>query len=299
MAFLLPALLLLGSPASAIPTPQSDSPSAYPPGWAVPPTDSAIVQQYIAQIDWNWVRNNISQTTSQYCDPATDPESVALQWENCWWSCNQCRWESDVYVCPTKGEWGLTFDDGPTAATPELLDELASDGTTATFFVTGTQILLFPDTLRRIANEGHEIGIHTWSHAALTTLSSDQIVAELGWTLTIIADTLGYTPSVSLFRPPYGDVDNRVRDIAAQLALTPALWSHDTNDWKLNEDPANQPMLEGELDVIVQSAWGSETGIVTLQHDSTAAVVRYAIDVVLPRAKEEGFTLQSLASCRA
>jgi chitin deacetylase len=120
------------------------------------------VQDYIRRIDWNWVRNEIPVTTSQNCDPATDPQSVANQWEYCWWSCNRCRWESDVAVCPTKGDWGLTFDDGPVEATPQLLDYLATDGTKATFFVTGTQVLQFPDIVRRIANEGHEIGIHTW-----------------------------------------------------------------------------------------------------------------------------------------
>jgi chitin deacetylase len=67
----------------------------------------------------------------------------------------------------------------------------------------------------------------------------------------------------------------------------------------LNNDAGLQPQLEGELNAIMQSAWGMGTGIVTLQHDSTPAVVRYAIDVVLPRAKNAGFALKSLAQCRA
>jgi chitin deacetylase len=90
-----------------------------------------------------------------------------------------------------------------------------------------------------------------------------------------------------------------VRDIAAQLGLTTALWSHDTNDWKLNNDAGVQPELEGELEVIVQAMRGSERGIVLLEHDFTAATVGYAVEVVVPRLKGEGFRLGSLAQCRA
>jgi peptidoglycan/xylan/chitin deacetylase (PgdA/CDA1 family) len=51
----------------------------------------------------------------------------------------------------------------------------------------------------------HQIAIHTWSHAQLTTLTNDQIIAELGWSKKAIKDVLGVTPN--MFRPPYGDIE--------------------------------------------------------------------------------------------
>lgn len=70
---------------------------------------------------------------------------------------------------------------------------------------------------------GHQISIHTWSHAPLTTLSNEEIVAELGWTAKVIRDVIGVTPNT--FRPPYGDIDDRVRYIAAQMGQTPIMWT--------------------------------------------------------------------------
>jgi len=65
--------------------------------------------------------------------------------------------------------------------------------------------------------------VHTWSHPALTTLSNEQIIAELGWTKKIIKDVLGVTPN--MMRPPYGDIDDRVRAISLAMGLTPVMWT--------------------------------------------------------------------------
>lgn len=70
---------------------------------------------------------------------------------------------------------------------------------------------------------GHQLAVHTWSHPSLTTLTNEQIVAELGWTKKVIKDVTGVTPNT--WRPPYGDIDDRVRAIAAQMGLTPIIWT--------------------------------------------------------------------------
>jgi peptidoglycan/xylan/chitin deacetylase (PgdA/CDA1 family) len=70
---------------------------------------------------------------------------------------------------------------------------------------------------------GHQLSVHTWSHPYLTKLTNEEIVAELGWTKQVIKDVVGVTPNT--FRPPYGDIDDRVRAIAAQMGLTPVIWS--------------------------------------------------------------------------
>jgi peptidoglycan/xylan/chitin deacetylase (PgdA/CDA1 family) len=72
--------------------------------------------------------------------------------------------------------------------------------TTTTFFVVGSRVISRPEMLQSEYMAGHQISVHTWSHSALTTLTNEQIVAELGWTKKVIKDTIGVTPNT--FRPP-------------------------------------------------------------------------------------------------
>ena len=111
-----------------------------------------------------------------------------------------------------------TFDDGPTNASAVLLDYLSSLGQKTTYFQIGSQIAEGYQLTQRQYSEGHQIGIHTWSHHDLTTLSDEQIYAELQWTIYIIHATIGQTPKY--FRPPFGSIDDRVRAVAATLNLT-------------------------------------------------------------------------------
>ena len=70
----------------------------------------------------------------------------------------------------------------------------------------------------------HHISVHTWSHAApLTTLTNEQIIAELGWSKKVIKDILGVTPNT--MRPPFGDIDDRVRAISLAMGLRPIMWT--------------------------------------------------------------------------
>jgi peptidoglycan/xylan/chitin deacetylase (PgdA/CDA1 family) len=110
-----------------------------------------------------------------------------------------------------------TFDDGPTDATPTLLDFLDSVNQKNTFFEIGSRIIVnYPSTQREYAS-GHEIAVHTWSHPDLTTLTPEEVYAELAWTIYAIHSAIGQTPK--LFRPPFGSINNVVRQVAAQLGL--------------------------------------------------------------------------------
>jgi peptidoglycan/xylan/chitin deacetylase (PgdA/CDA1 family) len=75
----------------------------------------------------------------------------------------------------------------------------------ATFFVVGSRGVQFPHTLQEEYMKGHQIAVHTWSHPPLTTLTNDEIIAELGWTKKIIKDVTGVTPN--MMRPPFGDIE--------------------------------------------------------------------------------------------
>lgn len=110
-----------------------------------------------------------------------------------------------------------TFDDGPTDVTSGLLDFLDSVDQKNTFFEIGSQIIQNYQLTQREYASGHEIADHTWSHPDLTTLTSEQVYAELAWTIYAIHSSIGQTPK--LFRPPYGSINDNVRQVAAQLGL--------------------------------------------------------------------------------
>jgi len=102
-------------------------------------------------------------------------------------------------------DWGLTYDDGPGYYTSNLLEYLDSNQLHSTFFVVGSRVLSFPHVLQYEYMSGHQIAVHTWSHHALTQLSNEQIIAELGWSKKVIKDVLGVTPN--MMRPPFGDIE--------------------------------------------------------------------------------------------
>lgn len=128
--------------------------------------------------------------------------------------------------------WGISYDDGPNQPnTNKVLDYLASPASLATFstfFVVGSRVIEEPELLLRAHTEGHQIGIHTWSHPYLTNLTNDEIVAEIVYTAMAIYEVIGVVPKY--FRPPYGNVDNRVRAIIKAMGLRNVMWALDSTD---------------------------------------------------------------------
>lgn len=123
---------------------------------------------------------------------------------------------------------------GPSPYTPALLDYLQSKDIRATFFTVGSRVKQYPSTLLRAFQEGHQIGVHTWSHRALTTLSTPQVVAELHTTVMAIEQVIGTKPLY--MRPPFGDLDDRIRDICAAMNLIPVMWDFDSGDFGLGNN---------------------------------------------------------------
>ena len=121
----------------------------------------------------------------------------------------------------------LTFDDGPHPYyTEQLLDGLAKRNVHATFFVTGEHAQLHPDIIKRMSEEGHLIGNHTYSHIQLTKSNSEEFKEELIKTNEIIKEITGN--EVLYVRPPYGSWDKKFE---SELNMFPVLWSVDPLDW--------------------------------------------------------------------
>lgn len=123
----------------------------------------------------------------------------------------------------------LTFDDGPSRHTGQLLDMLADYGIPATFFLLGTNAERNPALVRRIVAEGHEVGNHSWSHPNLRALAPEVQAQEIRDTDAVLR-ALGASPSY--LRPPYGNFDSNTLEIAHDLGVDLILWSMDSHDWK-------------------------------------------------------------------
>lgn len=125
----------------------------------------------------------------------------------------------------------ITIDDVPEAVyTKQMLEVLLKHKARATFFVNGARVKAFPETAKMIAAAGHEIANHTWSHPRMTKLSSSEAKAELQKTNEIVKKLCDVTPK--FYRPPFGDNDARITNLAGESGLITVLWSIDTQDWK-------------------------------------------------------------------
>ncbi len=127
----------------------------------------------------------------------------------------------------------LTFDDGPGAATPQVLDVLQRAGVHATFFVIGQHAAADPEMLRRIIAGGNALGDHTWSHhipKAAAGWNRSKLAREIERTRRAIVDATGLQPC--LFRPPGGIVKG-AETVTRTAGLSMVLWTVDTRDWSL------------------------------------------------------------------
>ncbi|MGX7108882.1 polysaccharide deacetylase family protein [Facklamia miroungae] len=122
----------------------------------------------------------------------------------------------------------LTFDDGPNPiTTPQILDTLKFYDVKASFFVLGQNAEKYPDIIKRMQDEGHLIGNHSYSHRNFTLISEAEILDELNRTNQIIESATH--ASVNYYRMPYGAGGQREMQLTK---MTPVLWNVDSEDWK-------------------------------------------------------------------
>lgn len=166
-------------------------------------------------------------------------------------------------------------DDGPHSNyTIQLLDGLEERGVKATFFVTGAHAEENPDIIRRMNEEGHLIGNHTYSHIQLRKNNREEFKQELIKTNEIISEITG--EEVLYVRPPYGSWD---KSFESELNMFPVLWSIDPLDWcSSNADCITDRILSE-----------AEEGDVILLHDEYPTTIEAALRVV-DQLLKEGYT---------
>ncbi len=128
----------------------------------------------------------------------------------------------------------LTFDAGPSENSARLLDVLKEKKVPATFFLLGKRhIEKYPELVKRMAAEGHEVASHTWDHKILTKISDKEIREELNRPNEAIEKLTGHKPT--LMRPPQGRTDSNVHEICKELGLAEVLWSVTAKDYTTND----------------------------------------------------------------
>jgi len=170
-------------------------------------------------------------------------------------------------IAPARpGELALTFDDGPNPAwTPRLLEILAREDVHASFFLVGSKAETETSLVRQIAEAGHLIGNHSWSHRNLALAPARLIDEELRRTTETLEQIIG--APVRTFRPPFGARRPAVLRIARRLGLVPVLWNAMTSDWKIPSAEAIDERLARTIDRL---QWRGRAANIVL-HDGSHA----------------------------
>jgi peptidoglycan/xylan/chitin deacetylase (PgdA/CDA1 family) len=157
----------------------------------------------------------------------------------------------------------LTFDDGPhPLATPIVLQELKKHNIQATFFLLGQNAQKFPDLVRQIHREGHQIANHSFTHANLFFKTKTFIRDEILHTQEVIDSIIG-THS-HYFRPPYGYLNWTIMDVLQEIGLTCVLWDVDSKDYRLNS----------VTDISKRVIPNTKSGSILLFHDNELTLQR-------------------------
>ncbi len=176
----------------------------------------------------------------------------------------------------------LTFDDGPHPSyTPQLLEILREKKVKATFFVIGHMADKYPDLIKQISADGHEVANHTYSHVTLTKIPPEEIDVEYKANNDVIKRLTG--KAARYCRPPGGDHDQEVLRRAGSLGLTTVLWTDDPGDYN---NPGPDVLFERETKAL------SPGGIILLHDGSkdTLATLGKFID----EARSQGYEFVSL-----
>lgn len=236
----------------------------------------ASIQANVPNIAPKNISLNVSAGAGEPDYPPSDPD--------CWWSFTKCTTpkasglQMDVATVPEPQTLGYGFDDGPFCGHNPFYDFLSSQNQKATMFYIGSNVMNFPLEAQRAIVDGHEICVHTWSHHYMTSLTSSQAFAELYYTMESIKLVTGVTPTC--WRPPYGDIDDRIRAIASGLGLRTIIWTYDSNDWQLGFNGITATQIDANYQQLIDLA-GNGTfatqGTIMLTHELTNFTMSEAV----------------------
>ncbi|WP_308639524.1 polysaccharide deacetylase family protein [Paenibacillus silvisoli] len=181
----------------------------------------------------------------------------------------------------------ITFDDGPNPEwTPQFLEVFKKHGAKATFYTLGPNMEKYPDVAKRIVEEGHELGNHSYSHPHMPELSKEAQTAELLQAAQLIAAVTGGSPNT--FRPPYLDVNNDLLEAAGELGYYVIHGVNlGTNDWD----------MPGTEHILAETRPTVRDGSILLFHDGFGdrSQSLAAIAILVPGLIEQGYKLVTVS----
>jgi peptidoglycan/xylan/chitin deacetylase (PgdA/CDA1 family) len=189
----------------------------------------------------------------------------------------------------------LSYDDGPNDPwTMRLLDVLAKHQVSATFFMVGRRVLERPELARAVAEAGHAVGNHAFSHPNLIFASETRLRQELEETSKAIEDATGARPT--LFRPPFGGRRPGTFAVARELKMTPIMWRVTCYDWSANSHEtilkhARRQIAGGEV-ILLHDGGHLRMGV------DRSATVR-ATDELIAEYKQRGFAFVTVPAMLA
>lgn len=170
----------------------------------------------------------------------------------------------------------LTFDDGPSKYTSQILDILQNENIKATFFILGQNVIDNEEILLREYTDGHIIGIHSYEHVFFTKISKEDILYQIATTNTMINEITNTTPIY--IRVPYGITNNRVNAILKEQDLENVLWTIDSLDWSYKNS-------EKTIEHVIKNVTGND---IILMHDTFKSTVE-ATESIIKYYKEKDF----------
>ncbi|AIP99946.1 polysaccharide deacetylase family protein [Ornithobacterium rhinotracheale] len=176
----------------------------------------------------------------------------------------------------------LTFDDGPSDYTPQLLDILKENNVKATFFVLGKSAQVQQKTIQRAYSEGHEIESHTWDHKDLKKLSAAKVQEEVDRTDDVLEELIGKRSDY--LRPPYGSISPTVKKVVKKPFI---LWNIDPEDWRIKNSK-----------IVAERLSKAEPNAILLAHDIHKTTVE-AIPEVIKNLKAKGYHFVTVAQLLA
>ena len=166
--------------------------------------------------------------------------------------------------------------------TYKLLDTLDEYDVKCTFFVVKFWAEKYPTVLKEIVRRGHEVGTHSATHPNMSKLSSEKITSELVTSMETITSITGQ--KINLFRPPYGDYDNKVISVSESLGLYPIQWDVDSIDWK--DISAKE--------IVNRVVKRTKSGSIILCHNN-GLHTHEALPYILSNLKNKGFTFVKIS----
>ncbi len=174
----------------------------------------------------------------------------------------------------------LTFDDGPhPTKTGKILDVLDKYGVKGTFFVIGKNVKLYPEVLKRVYEEGHDIGNHTFSHKSINKMSYSCLCESVRECSDAICEVIGKKPL--FFRPPEGYVNDSIAQKLYGEGYDVILWRVDTYDWKGRS-------ADDIYNTVIKNV---KCGDIILMHDyiSNNSYTAHALDKLIPKLQTDGY----------